>query len=317
MTIQVSVITPTRNRAPVLARCLSCLAAQSLPSSEYEVIVVDDASTDSTRSVVEDARRTSPCEIRAFWLRDRAGIPAARNQAIREARGGIIAFVDDDSLAPPEFLATHLATHATRTVSVVCRGPVILTRSLDRPFDTRGGLFDISTAYFDTDNASVRREDLFRAGLFDEGLAPYGWEGLDLGFRLRALGLRRVFRRDAPLFHYQPDVSSESLEIMLAKEDERARTAWVFYAKHPMLEARLALQATPFHRGLNVVQRAFGAIHAGNVEAWVARARRWGLPGLGRLLLTGVLNERYLSRLVEEESALRKSHGNQRRHSNL
>ncbi len=88
---------------------------------------------------------------------------------------------------------------------------MILTRRLDRPFEARARLLDISTAFFDTDNASVRREDLFRAGLFDERLAPYGWEGLDMGLRLRDLGLRKVFRRDAPLYHYQPQVTRGSL----------------------------------------------------------------------------------------------------------
>lgn len=307
MTIELSVLTLTRNRARVLAKCLACLADQSLAPSRYEVLVVDDASIDDTRGVVEQAQRTAPCEIRAFWLPTRVGISMARNQAIREARGEVIAFVDSDSLTPPGFLAAHLSGHTEK--NSICRGPVILTRSLDRPFETRRGLLDISTAYFDTDNASVQRSDLFRVGLFDEGLGPYGWEGLDLGFRLRALGLRRVFRRDAALYHYQPEVSSESLAIMLAKEDERGRTAWLFYAKHPTLETRLALQLTSFHRGVNRVQRGFGAVHAGNVETWVARARRWGLPGLGRLLLAGVLNERYLSRLAHEGKLLEKAHG--------
>jgi glycosyltransferase involved in cell wall biosynthesis len=309
MTIPLSVVTPTRNRAPVLARCLACLAAQSLPPSQYEVIVIDDASTDNTREVVEDAQRRAACEIRAFWLAQRLGISGTRNLAVREARGDLIVFVDSDSLAPPSYLTAHLAAHSGHWNNVICRGPVILTRRLDRPFEARAGLLDISTAFFDTDNASVRREDLFRAGLFDEGLAPYGWEGLDMGLRLRDLGLRKVFRRDAPLYHYQPEVTRGSLETMLAKEDERARTAWLFYAKHPTFEARLALQLTSFHRGLNALQRAFGAIHAGNVEAWVARARRWGLPGLGRILLAGVLNERYLSRLAREKRIPESAHG--------
>jgi glycosyltransferase involved in cell wall biosynthesis len=309
MTFQLSVITPTRNRAPLLARCLACLASQSLPPSQYEIIVIDDASTDDTRAVVEEAQRTAPCDIRAFWLSQRMGISGTRNLAIREARGEVIVFVDSDSFAPPTYLAAHLAAHSEHPDHVICRGPVILTRSLDRPFETRQGLLDISTAFFDTDNASVRREDLSRAGLFDEGLAPYGWEGLDMGLRLRELGLRRVFQRSAPLYHYQPEVSPGSLEVMLAKEDERARTAWLFYAKHPTFESRLALQLTAFHRGFNLMQRAFGAIHAGNVEAWVARACRWGLPGLGRILLAGVLNEQYLSRLTREKRAPERARG--------
>ncbi len=316
MTVDLSVITPTRNRAPVLERCLACLADQTLDPSRYEVIVIDDASTDETGAVIEAARRSAVGAFRPFSMTERVGISPARNLAIREARGETIAFVDSDSLAPPSFLAVLLDCHRRAGPNIVCRGPVVLTRSLERPFETRSSLLDISTAYFDTDNGSVRKEHLIRAGLFDEGLSPYGWEGLDMGFRLRALGLRRVFCREAALYHYQPEVTPGSLAAMLAKEDERARTALRFYKKYPTIETRLALQLTPFHRSLNAAQRLFGLINSDNVETWVAWARRWGLPGLERLLLAGVLNERYLARLVEEEAS-RRIDGNQRHHSDI
>ncbi len=296
MSLTLSVITPTRNRAAMLARCLHYLSAQSLAPDRYEVLVVDDASTDETRTVVEDAVRNACCAVRAFWLRERRGVPGARNHAIREARGDVIVFVDSDNLAPPSFLQAHLAIHEGHR-NAVGRGPVIVTRSLEQPFAVRGGLLDLSTAYFDTDNASVRRDHLVQVGLFDEVFYPYGWEGLDLGFRLRALGLRRVYRRDATLFHYHEEVSPGSLDSLLAKEAERARTAWLFYEKHPTLEARLALQFTPFHLALNMVQRLFGLVGPGNVEACVRWADRSGVPGLGRLLLSGVLNAHYLAHL--------------------
>ncbi|HXX40080.1 MAG TPA: glycosyltransferase [bacterium] len=297
MTVAVSVITATRNRAHVLARCLEALDGQTLDPSRYEVLVADDASTDGTPAVVETAQARARCAIRFSRLDRRSGVPAARNAAILAARGEIVVFVDDDSLAPPGFLAAHLDAHTAHRDAIVCRGPVIVTQSLDRPFDVRGGVLDISTAYFDTDNGSVRREDLLRAGLFDEAFSPYGWEGLDLGFRLRSLGLRRVFRRDAALYHYRPEVSPGTLDAMLVKEEERARTARVFYAKHPTLEARFAVQLTPLHLLLNLLQRGFGLVHARNVESLVERTRRWGIPAVGRVLLSGVLNERYLAEL--------------------
>lgn len=303
MTVEVSVITPTRDRAPVLARCLRALATQSLDPARYEILIIDDGSTDDTPSAAGAARRTAPCEIRMLRLEHHAGIPAARNLGVREARGDLIVFVDSDELAPPSFLAAHVDCHRRRGTDVICRGPVIATHALDRPFATRGGLLDLSTAYFDTDNASVRRSHLLRAGLFDESLSPYGWEGLDLGFRLRALGLRRVFRRDAAIYHYRPEVSPENLPALLAKEEERASTAARFFAKHPTMEARCAISFTPIHYCLNALQRGFGAIHAGNVVEWVARLRRWGLAGLGRILLAGVLRERYLACLWEWETA--------------
>jgi glycosyltransferase involved in cell wall biosynthesis len=296
MSLTASVITPTRNQAAVLARCLQYLSDQSLAADRYEVLVVDDASTDDTRTVIGQAVRASRCPVRPFWLRERTGVPGARNHAIQQAHGDVVVFVDSDNMAAPSFLEAHLAIHEANPAAVG-RGPVILTRSLEQPFAARAGILDLSTAYFDTDNASVRREHLLKVGLFDEIFYPYGWEGLDLGFRLRAIGLRRVYRRDAALYHYHEDVSPGSLASLLTKEAERARTAWLFYEKHPTLEARLALQFTPFHLALNTVQRLFGLVRPASVEAWVQRADRAGMPGLGRLLLSGVLNAHYLAHL--------------------
>ena len=318
MTVAATVVLPTWNRAAVLGASLRTLAAQSLDPHLYEVVVVDDGSTDGTPNVVEDAQRAAACEVRVVRLGGRTGIPAARNRGIEQARGEIIVFVDSDELAPPSFLAAHLDAHRRGGDAVVCTGPVVSTGSLDRPFEARAGVMDFSTAYFDSNNASVRRAHLVRAGLFDETFYPYGWEGLELGYRLRALGLRRAYRRDAAIYHYQPEVTAAGFAAMLEKEAAKAQTAHYFYAKHPTLEVRLALSMTPFHRWLNAVQRGFGAIHAGNALAWEARARRRGFPGLGRMLLAGVLNERYLSGLqkVRKQNAMR-PHGDQRRHPNV
>ena len=107
------------------------------------------------------------CAVRPFFLTERKGVPGARNHAIRQARGDVIVFVDSDNFAAPTYLAAHLAIHEAHP-KAVGRGPVILTRSIDRPFAVRAGILDLSTAYFDTDNASVRRTHLDRAGLFDE-----------------------------------------------------------------------------------------------------------------------------------------------------
>jgi glycosyltransferase involved in cell wall biosynthesis len=316
MTVEVSVTTPTRDNAPALARCLAALATQSLDPARYEVVVVDDGSTDDTPAVVETAQRRARCAIRLFRLPGRTGIPAARNLAVREARGDLIAFVDSDEFAPPTFLAAHLDCHCRHGRTIICRGPVIVTHSLQQPFGTRGGLLDLSTAYFDTDNASVRREHLLRAGLFDESFSPYGWEGLDLGFRLRGLGLRRVFSREATIYHYRPDLSVDTLPALLAKEEERAATALRFLAKNPTLEARLAICHTPIHRMMNAVQRGVGAFHSGNAVAWIARLRRWGLAGPARVILAGVLREHYFACIQASEAAAR-SDGRQRRYPDL
>ena len=115
MTVEVSVVTPTRNCAPALARCLGALADQSLDPARYEVVVVDDGSTDDTPAVVEAAQRRARCAIRVFRLPEHTGIPAARNLAVREARGDLIAFVENRLVDPPSSLYSPSQHDWTRT----------------------------------------------------------------------------------------------------------------------------------------------------------------------------------------------------------
>ena len=126
---------------------------------------------------------------------------------------------------------------------------------------------------------------------------PAGKPPLEMGVRLRQLGLRRVYRADARLYHYQPQAAAEGLAQLLNLQAERARSAKRFYSRHPSLEVRLITSQTALHRWLNLLQRGFGVVHAGNLPAWVKRCRQWGVPALSRVLTGAVVTERYLSHL--------------------
>jgi GT2 family glycosyltransferase len=295
--IELTVTVITRNRASVLGHSLRALADQSLDPSRYEIVVVDDGSTDDTTSVIDAAQQQARCQIRAFRFAEHRGLSAVRNRSVREARGTVIVFVDSDGLVPPSFLSVHLAAHQASHGAIICRGPIIAVDSLDRPFRARWSLLDLNTSFFDTSNASVRREHLLAAGLFDEGLAD--WEGLEMGLRLRQLGLRRVYRANAPLYHYQPQATAVSLAHALHIQEGRARSARRFFDRHPTLEVRLITSQTIVHRWLNVLERGFGAVHAGNLPIWVERCRKWRVPALSRVFTGAVVTDRYLSHLQQ------------------
>ncbi|HQK47481.1 MAG TPA: glycosyltransferase family A protein, partial [Syntrophorhabdaceae bacterium] len=108
--IELSVIIPTYNRAPVLKKCLEALSNQSIPKDIYEVIVSDDGSTDETKKVTEEASFNNPCSIRYLWQRNK-GANAARNNAIHASKGRILLFINDDTLAIFTMLEEHLKTH--------------------------------------------------------------------------------------------------------------------------------------------------------------------------------------------------------------
>ncbi|MBI3998915.1 MAG: glycosyltransferase [Armatimonadetes bacterium] len=286
-----SVVIPTYNHAALLRLALDRLAAQTLSRKAFEIVAVDDGSTDETPAVLAAAR----APLRAVRLEVNRGRAAARNAGIRAARSPLVVFIDSDVLVGPDFLQRHLEIHRAAGRPVVGRGPVIFIPSPDVPAHVP--LVRSSPAYLDTANASVPRQPLFDAGLFDEGFRVYGWEDFDLGLRLQALGLPRVFSEAAVAFHVQPPPTLESLDQDLAREEERARTALYLLRKHPGPQTRMLIQDTPLQRAVHFVMGGAGLMPvrtALGLARWL-RARR--LHTLAFLIARGVLNRHYLRSL--------------------
>jgi glucosyl-dolichyl phosphate glucuronosyltransferase len=102
--LKISVVICTYNRANILGVAVESVAVQSLPESlTWEIVVVDNNSSDQTRQVVESLQRRYPDRIR-YVFEPQQGISHARNAGIREARGEIIAYIDDDETASMDWL---------------------------------------------------------------------------------------------------------------------------------------------------------------------------------------------------------------------
>lgn len=97
-TLRISLVVPTYNRARQLADALPTFLKQSLASDKYEVLLVDNNSTDDTRTIIERIFRNYPVAWR-YVHESKQGLHHARNRGIREARGDIIVFGDDDIIA--------------------------------------------------------------------------------------------------------------------------------------------------------------------------------------------------------------------------
>ena len=184
-----------------------------------------------------------------------SGRAAARNAGIAQARAGIVLFNDADIFASPDLLSTHLRRHGERTgIAVV--GLEVQVRDFeeyeykrDHP-DARGHLHPpsrrkLSWLYFLTGNASVRREDLLRAGCFDESFTGYGHEDLELGYRLQRLGVEIVYEPLAVNYHCQDVAYGDQKEKMRLAGRSTAR----FYRKHPHVDVMFNLGMTPFSLG--------------------------------------------------------------------
>jgi glycosyltransferase involved in cell wall biosynthesis len=277
MTTAVSVVLPTFDRASLLALTLPRLLRQTLPAGRYEVVLVDDGSTDDTPAVAEAAACPALRHVRAVH----GGRAAARNHALRAARGEVLVFLDDDAFVAPDFLAAHLAAHrgddrrmATGPIVAVAAPPA----GIVRPAPWRG----YHRNPFPTGNASVRREHALRAGGFDEAMRLYGWEDVEFAARLADLGLRRRFVWSAPIFHLRPDVR---LADDLARERERGTMGARFYRKHGTVRVGLATKMWWPFRALDAGLARLAALDrlSARVQDRPELAAR--LPGAVRVLL--------------------------------
>jgi glucosyl-dolichyl phosphate glucuronosyltransferase len=110
MTVQISAVVATRNRARSLSRAIHSLVAQNLDPEHYEIIVVDNGSGDETAQVAAELSRVPNLR---YLYEPVPGVSRARNLGWREAHGRIIAFMDDDAEASPDWLARYLTAFET------------------------------------------------------------------------------------------------------------------------------------------------------------------------------------------------------------
>jgi len=207
--VDVSVIVCTRDRSEALARLLERLEHLVVPDGlRWELIIVDNASTDNTASMLASVQ--SPLPMRVVQERI-PGLSRARNAGIAAARGDLLLFTDDDCLPDARWLATVREEFSRAPSLDVLGGRVELFDQRDRPTTTRTSRErgEISVA-FNLDgiigcNLSVRRSALAAIGPFDVGLGggTGAGAGEDVDFVYRGLraGLRVEYSPDALVYH--------------------------------------------------------------------------------------------------------------------
>jgi GT2 family glycosyltransferase len=280
--VKISVIIATKDRAALLDGALASLAAQH-SAPPVEVIVVDNGSTDGTKSVTEKHGA-----VYIYEAMPNRG--AARNRGIGAATGEIILFIDDDVVLPSGFVAAHAHAHEAALAPRAVSGPIINVPSAQSR--TKANFRHFSNAFFCTCNVSIPTSALRAVGGFDERFELYGWEDTELGLRLRGNGVGRSFAWDAYLWHIKPP-ENDTLEAALAKTIEKARMAARFVTKAPTPRAKLATGAYAFNllRARALAPRAAQPLFAG-------LASGAGVPGpIARFARDRLLDSVYVDEL--------------------
>ncbi|MGH7711425.1 MAG: glycosyltransferase family 2 protein [Gemmatimonadaceae bacterium] len=202
----IAVVVPTHNRPAQLGECLTALANQTYPKTGFEVIVVDDGSTQPLSDVVSGF--ADRLDVRVM-RQERQGPAAARNNGITAARARVLAFTDDDCCPAPDWLA-RLAARFDGSVDLLVGGRVVNALE-DNPFSVTSQLIhDLAYAhhnadgmaarFFATNNLAASADALVRLGGFDPEFRVAS-EDRDLCARWHESGRELVYEPDALVAH--------------------------------------------------------------------------------------------------------------------
>ena len=211
-----SVVVPVYNGATVIERCLDALGCQSVSSTRYEIIVVDDGSRDATPAVVEAwAERHPDAQVRLLRQQN-AGPAAARNHGAREARSPLVLFTDGDCaptrtwveamaapFADPDVVGAK-GTYVTEQTALI---PRFVQAEYEDRYDRMRGQSQID--FIDTYSAAYRRDIFLENAGFDPIFTTASVEDQEFSFRLAQKGYRLVFAPDARVSHLHDSDLSE------------------------------------------------------------------------------------------------------------
>ena len=214
-----SVIIPTHNRSKELRRVLESLQSQNYPHSNFEIIVIDDGSSDDTRDVVENFRCGTDIVTKCHF-QNHEGPGAARNRGLAWSCGEIVFFCNDDTLCGIDLLYQHDSLHR-KLSGIAVLGSVVwdeeihpntFMRFLDREgiqfhFNTIKDIHNARFNHFYTANVSLEKKwfddvkfsTIFKYAAFDD---------LEVALALEKKGLKIIYNKDAIVYHshyYTPE----------------------------------------------------------------------------------------------------------------
>ncbi len=246
-----SVIIPTYNRAETLWKCLNSFCDQNFDFELFEIIIVDDGSSDETEKIVNEFN--APYDI-TYHKQDNAGPAKARNKAIELAKGEYLLFINDDTIAHQDLLNEHYKTHLNSKNFPPENQKISVLGSFDyvpevknKPFVNFLELTNWVFAYpmmksehfypyrfFWTCNLSIKKSAVIEAGLFDEDFKEPMGEDTELGFRLEKLGYFVYYNKSAISWHDH----AMNINDFTKRQILNGRTMILLFKKQPEILSR-------------------------------------------------------------------------------
>lgn len=290
----ISVIVPTYNRLPILTKCLAALEAQTLPAADFEVIVIDDGSSDATHEVLRHYH--SP--FRFQYLRQQnSGTGAARRNGVAHATGEYLLLMNDDTICDPDVLSQHLGVQrkfAPERWAVLGNfeyPAAARQRALTRYFCVEPFMFPqvsmeescpYGYSHFITCNLSVRRDAVVEAGSFDPTYRLS--EDTELGIRLFEQGYRIFYHPRAHAIHDHLPYPARSL---IRRARVYGADYYYMFGRHPrvMREWAMPVKLTGLDEENAVRILGYVEEQRQQVEQAVEAVERWDSVDFEPLLL--------------------------------
>lgn len=202
--MKLSVIIPTRNRRELLKECLNCLLNQDFPKDDYEIIVVDDGSSDGTKELLDELSANIKC-----FRQERKGPATARNVGIKKSKGDVIAFLDDDCLVERSWV-TQMVEYQRRlpeTIGVAGKFRVMKSNPVSEfslSLEDRTSMDD--ARYFKPSliNHTSFKKKVFERIMFNESFHDAAGEDVEFNYRLYRENLKVLFAPNIIARHHYP-----------------------------------------------------------------------------------------------------------------
>lgn len=253
-TPEVSVVVATHNRAERLEELLSALRKQTLSLERFEVIVVDDGSTDATHEVLGREHAREGLRLTTLSHPEPRGPGGARNVGWPRATAPVVAFTDDDCVPTPGWLEALLARFRDGGEPIV-RGVTVPNPAEAHRLDPYAKTVDITyrSPHYETCNIAYPRSLLELVDGFDESFRVAGEDG-DLGWRAAAAGGRPEFAPDAVVHHavFSRGMRGGLGDALLATEGVQ------IYKRHPELRRHLSCRVFYNRSHPMLIQAAVG-----------------------------------------------------------
>ena len=206
----ISVIVPACNAENTVRGCLDSLMNQHYPE-EYEVIVIDDGSTDTTPRIVEEYEKVR------LIKQGNAGPAAARNRGAAEAKGDIILFTDSDCVPAPDWIAEMVKPFKENAEVVGVKGRYktgqkeIVARFVQLEYEDKYHYMvrERYIDFIDTYSAAFKKDVFIEARGYDTDFPVACAEDVELSYRLSNKGYRMVFNPGAVVYHIHPDTVAD------------------------------------------------------------------------------------------------------------